>query len=95
MEKPKNNKTGAESGCVIGFVCIIVVFLCWMFGSCISCGSSSHSSHSGDTETCPICNRTFQSDSENAKSIRWTGMCTNCYNNYKYARDALKERPLN
>ena len=71
-----------------------------MFSSCLgSCSgstssSSSHYSHSGDTETCPSCHRTFQSDSENAKSIRWNGMCTNCYNNYKYAHDALKERPL-
>lgn len=47
-----------------------------------------------DTITCKSCGRSFQSDSENAKSIRKTNMCTNCYNNYKKASDALKEMPV-
>lgn len=46
------------------------------------------------TVKCPICERSFRDDSDNAKSIKWNGMCTQCYKNYKYANDLLKEMPV-
>lgn len=60
-------------------------------------GPEAHDySNSGDkdTVTCKSCGRKFQKGSENAKSIRRTNMCTNCYNNFKNANDALKEMPV-
>lgn len=44
---------------------------------------------------CKVCDRYFNKDSENAKSIRKTNMCTQCYKNYKDINDALKELPVN
>ena len=91
METKKTN----NGGCVmLVIIFLILMFLMFLFSSCPG-SSSSSSSYSSGTETCPSCHRKFQGDSENARSIRWHGMCTNCYNNYKYASDALKERPLN
>lgn len=61
-------------------------------------GPEAHDySNSGDkdTVTCKSCGRKFQKGSENAKSIRRTNMCSNCYQNFKYASDALKEMPVN
>lgn len=54
----------------------------------------SNSGDKDDTVTCKSCGRKFQKGSQNAKSIRRTNMCTNCYNNYKKASDALKEMPV-
>ena len=89
----ETKKTG-NAGCVTLVVIVLFIyFICpVLFGSC---SGSSSSSYSSETETCPSCHRKFQGDSENARSIRWNGMCTNCYDNYKYASDALKEMPLN
>jgi len=35
--------------------------------------------------TCKSCGRTFENTSSDAKSIRSTNMCSQCYKNYKYA----------
>lgn len=46
---------------------------------------------SGDGRiTCGSCGRTFSSDSSNAKSVKSTGMCSNCYSNYKTAERMLE-----
>ena len=81
-------------GCfLVGFVILdlFVLVLAALIG--INAGGSN-SNHGYDNEACPVCHREFQYDSENARSIRFNGMCTNCYENYKYASDALKERPV-
>ena len=66
-------------------------------GKCVHKPETRDYSNSGDKDmvTCKSCGRKFQKGSENAKSIRNTNMCTNCYNNYKNAIDAFKELPVN
>lgn len=61
----------------------IVVFLS-IFVALFSCNCSKNTV---EDETCSVCGRTFNWDSDNAKSIRKHHMCTNCYNNYKWARE--------
>jgi hypothetical protein len=56
--------------------------------------SSSKKSNDKDTVECKSCGKKFQLGSENAKSIRKTNMCTNCYNNFKSVSDYLKEQPV-
>lgn len=78
-----------KSGTIIWIVALIICFIS-VIPSCT--GSCSHSgSGSGDTETCPSCHRKFEwnTDPNNAKSISYHGMCTNCYENYKYAQGML------
>ena len=41
------------------------------------------------TATCKSCGRTFDTGSSNARSIARTGMCNNCYSNFKWGQDAL------
>ncbi|MBO4903399.1 MAG: hypothetical protein J5518_11455 [Lachnospiraceae bacterium] len=55
---------------------------------------SSGASGSPETVTCQSCGRSFQIDSENAKSINHTNMCINCYTNFETATDALRELPV-
>ncbi|MBP3620103.1 MAG: hypothetical protein J6J24_05560 [Clostridia bacterium] len=50
-------------------------------------------SNQSDNVECQVCNREFQAGSENAKSIRKTNMCSQCYKNYKGASGAMKELP--
>lgn len=45
--------------------------------------------------TCKSCDREYKKGSDNAKSIARSGMCTNCYNNYKSMQNFLDEQPLN
>ncbi len=57
-------------------------------------GTNSNSSSTSTIE-CQVCGREFLKGSDNAKSIRKTNMCTQCYSNYKGASDALNELPQN
>ena len=59
-----------------------------------SCGNKSgNNNYSYDSSThtttyeCQSCGRSF-TDSSNKNSIRKTGMCENCYKNYKTAKSA-------
>ncbi|MCM1022519.1 MAG: hypothetical protein NC395_00485 [Prevotella sp.] len=45
----------------------------------------TNSGGSGNSITCGSCGRSFSSTSSNGKSIKSTGMCSNCYGNFKYA----------
>ena len=78
------NKTGA--GSVIAVIIVIVLIIA-MIGSCS--GNDESSSHS--SETCVGCGRTWQAGDPggNFMSIVTTGMCKNCYNNFKWAQNAL------
>ena len=49
---------------------------------------SSNTGSSGSSRTCPSCGRKF-TDSTNKSSIARTNMCTNCYNNFKWASSAV------
>ena len=75
MEKKKGNAA------LIVVVIILIILLGTMCGT--SGGSSSSSSR-----TCKSCGRSF-TDSSNTMSIAKTGMCKNCYNNFKWGQDAL------
>lgn len=70
---------------ILGAICVAII-------ASSSSGSSS-SSHAG-IETCGSCGRSFKSSSANGKSIRRTGMCSNCYSNYEFAQGILNERPV-
>lgn len=89
----KGKKSDGIGSFLGGFVVLDIIVLVIAFIVGLNAGGSN-SSYGHDDNTCPVCHRTFQYDSENARSIRWNGMCTNCYENYKYASDALKERPV-
>lgn len=47
-----------------------------------------------DTVKCQVCDKSYQKGSENAKSISRTNMCSNCYSNFKWTQDAIKELPV-
>ena len=80
----KSKKGGAGAGIILVVIVIVIIFA--GLSSCLGCEfSSSHSD-----ETCQVCGRTFNWDSENASSIRRTNMCTTCYSNYKWAREQAK-----
>lgn len=49
--------------------------------------TSSGNSNSSGSRTCKSCGRSF-SDSANEISIKKTGMCKNCYNNYNWGMAA-------
>ena len=57
-------------------------------------GDPDEIKNSIDGVKCQSCGRRYQKDSNNAKSISRTNMCTDCYNEYKNVSDALKEVPL-
>jgi len=38
---------------------------------------------------CKSCSRSFKNTSSNASSIKRTGMCNNCYNNYSWGQEAV------
>ena len=70
----------------IGFVVFIaVIVLIALIASCT--GSGSGSSGSSNSRRCKSCGRTF-TDSSNTRSIARTGMCSNCYNNFKWGQAA-------
>ena len=68
-------------------VLILVAALCISLCSCVG-GSGGGSSK---TATCRSCGRSFKAGDSggNFVNIARTNMCKNCYNNYKWAQDAL------
>ena len=50
---------------------------------------NSNNNTDDNTVKCPVCGRTFKKGTSNAKSIRRTNMCENCYKNYKYAEELM------
>jgi len=56
--------------------------------------SKVSSSSDKNTVECKSCHRKFNKDSENAKSIARTNMCTNCYNNFNSLQKVIKEQPV-
>ena len=80
-----SNNSG-NTGCAYTIVTVIMaIFLFVSLAMCSSSDSSGSSSSSKSTTTCPICHREF-SDSNNLHSIRWNGMCEQCFKNYEYAQ---------
>ena len=77
-----NLKDSERKGIVIFVIVIIVLGL--LLKNCMGSGSSSGGGHS---ITCKSCGRTFEAGDSagNYKNIARTGMCNNCYSNYKWA----------
>jgi predicted amidophosphoribosyltransferase len=77
-ENKQDNKPANKNkniGCIVTIIIIIAIII-------ISAGGGS----SSNSKVCGVCHRTF-SDSENTWSITLKGMCSNCYENYKWAKD--------
>lgn len=74
---------------MIGLILAVILFAAVAISSCGG-GSGSGSSHHS-TNTCKSCGRTYEAGDSggNFMSIARTGMCKNCYNNFKWAQDAL------
>ena len=89
MNHQTNNNTQNKKTSDVAFYAIVIVIFLLLYGSCQgckSCASSSASKYSSSEYTssvCSSCHRTF-TDSANRKSIRRTGMCELCFENYKY-----------
>lgn len=70
----------------VGIPAILVIIITLIIvgaGTCtgsLKDGSNAYST----TVSCPICGRDFKKETDNAKSINRTNMCSNCYKNYKY-----------
>lgn len=69
-------------------IIIIAIVIAILFIIPEMLNGSSGGSSSGSSRTCGYCGRSF-TDSSNKSSIARTNLCTNCYNNYKWASDAL------
>lgn len=76
-----NEKPSKSSGGIV--IAILVVILVAFLTMCSSGGGGGSSS-----KTCRSCGRSFSSGS-NLSSIKKTGMCTNCYGNYSWAKSAF------
>ena len=87
------NYAGLSMSMIIGpfIIGISLSILCYV--NIADSGSSSTTKN--EKIICHVCDREFQKGSENAKSIRKTNMCSQCYKNYKNASDYLKELPVN
>ena len=84
-QNPKNGGVGGT----IALIGVVLIFIVLAFSSCGGGGGSSSSHHS--TITCKSCGRTYEAGDSggNYMNIARTGMCKNCYNNFKWAQDAL------
>ena len=83
MEESKKEKRKVEVFDVVFWG--VIIALVFLLASCVNGGSSS--SGSSNSRTCKSCGRTF-TDSTNKSSIARTGMCSNCYNNFKWGQAA-------
>ena len=69
---------------------ILVIFISLLLSFCGGTNGGGSSSRT-KTATCKSCGRTYEAgDSDgNFMNIARTGMCNNCYNNFKWAQKAL------
>ena len=88
-----NNKKQIEPWIIV-IIAAGVVIVASIVIIIISCVISYRPYNPSATVTCNVCHQEFKKDSNNAKSINRTNMCTNCYNNYKSAQEAAKELPV-
>lgn len=73
------------------FLCFILTLIISM--SLMACGSSGER----DVAECGSCDRKYYAGDVggNYMSIARTGMCKNCYNNYKFTQETLDYYELN
>ena len=97
-EEITSNQKKNSTGCGTALIIIIVIsigigiYAANVFKTPVS-SYNSNSTYSNTVE-CKVCGRSFSKDSENAKSIKRTNMCSQCYKNYEYAENASKEKPI-
>lgn len=60
---------------IIITVCLAIII---SIATCSSTGSGSHS------YSCKVCHRTFNGGTADSRKIISSGMCVQCYKNYKY-----------
>ena len=75
-------------GRIIAIIASIVALVC-VLCMCSSGGGSGSSTR--DSSECKSCHRTYYAGDSagNYMNIARTGMCNNCYDNFKWAQDAL------
>ena len=81
IKKNASNKYNliAISAIPVGIILAIILLICL-----------NYEETDDNSSECPICDTTF-TDSENKKTIAKTGMCNNCYGNYKNLEWVLDE----
>ena len=84
-DREKCVATNLKSIIIIAIVVALLLFIPEMLNGNLG---SSNTSSSGSSRTCRSCGRKF-TDSSNKSSIARTNMCTNCYNNFKWASSAV------
>lgn len=93
-DKRKGKKPVFQTNFMTGMGIIGFLFLAISLSVLVNTVSPYTNKEQSNTK-CQVCGREFQKGSENVKSIRKTNMCTQCYENYRNATDALKELPVN
>jgi hypothetical protein len=69
---------------------ILTILLVFCLCLCACTGGSGGYSQTA-TNTCKSCGRTYEAGDSggNYMNIARTGMCKNCYNNFKWGQDAI------
>ena len=70
-------------------ISLLLVAMLLLMAGC-STSNNTYSSSKSKTQTCKVCHRTFEKGSKDYDSIFWNNMCTNCYDNYRYAMELRK-----
>lgn len=76
----ENERTGCI---VIVVIALILAIMVWAIMA------DSPSTPTPKTERCGFCDRTFKQGTDDYRSVIRTNLCTNCYNNMKWAEGAL------
>lgn len=71
------------------FICGIIVAV---FGACAAVYRPYNPNAVNEEHKvkCQVCERKFDNTSSDAKKIRKTNMCNQCYKNYNYSQDMMK-----
>lgn len=77
--------TNLKSTIIIAIVIALLLFIPEILNGNFG---STNTGSTGSSRTCRSCGRKF-ADSTNKSSIARTNMCTNCYNNFKWASSAV------
>ena len=78
---------GTKGKPIKAVIIIEIIVLIAVIVACSSIGGGGSGSGGSSSRTCKSCGRKY-TDSANTRSIARTGMCTNCYNNFKWAQAA-------
>lgn len=90
LQDARSVEITAERGKILRAIIIVTLIVAVISGIAVG-GNSGGGSSSGSTNTCGSCHRSWSAGDSggNYMSIARTNMCKNCYNNFKWAQDAL------